>query len=99
MIILTVKATPLKEHKQDFINAFHEIIDLVYAEEGCVEYELHTSTKNDSELFIFEKWTSKEAQENHMTTAHMVDFFKKIEPWFDTEAIMQLYNVIEEKTS
>ncbi|CAM1372463.1 conserved hypothetical protein [Tenacibaculum litopenaei] len=93
MIILTVKARPIQEHKQDFINAFHEIVDEVHREEGCLEYELHQSTRNQNDLFLFERWESKEAQENHIQTAHMIAFFKKIEPWFVQETAMKVYEV------
>lgn len=95
MIILTVKASPVKEHKQDFINAFHKIVDTVYQEEGCIEYKLHQNTKDENQLFIYERWESLDAQKQHMATPHMVQFFKEIKPWFSSEIEMKFYESTE----
>lgn len=93
MIALTVKARPKKEKKEDFINAFYEIVDEVNKEDGCLEYELYLSTRNQEEVFLFERWESKEKQEKLMQTNHMIAFFEKIQPWFDQETEMKIYNI------
>ncbi|MCF2875232.1 MULTISPECIES: putative quinol monooxygenase [unclassified Tenacibaculum] len=93
MIALTVKSRPKKENKEDFINAFYEIVDEVNKEDGCLEYELYLSTRNQEEVFLFERWESKEKQEKHMQTNHMIAFFEKIQPWFDQETEMKIYNI------
>jgi quinol monooxygenase YgiN len=93
MIIVTVKGTPKSEYKQDFISAFKTVSELVYKEEGCIEYEIYQKDKESNDLFIFERWESKEALNAHLKTKHMEDFFAKVSTWFDRENDMQVYEV------
>lgn len=93
MIIVTVKASPKSEHKQDFLEVFNEVSKIVYQEEGCIEYEIYQKDENSNKLFLFERWESQAALDAHLKTKHMQEFFSKTGSWFDTENDMQIYEV------
>ncbi len=74
MIIVNVKIKPKANCKQDFINAFNNVAELVRQEDGCLEYELHQKLTSDSELFLFERWESKPALDKHLNAEHMIEY-------------------------
>jgi quinol monooxygenase YgiN len=93
MIVVTVKASPKGEYKQDFLDAFNKVSPLVYKEEGCLEYEIYQKDDGGNNLFLFERWESKQALDAHLKTKHMQEFFAKTGLWFETENDMQIYEV------
>ncbi|MCT4613565.1 MAG: antibiotic biosynthesis monooxygenase [Marinifilaceae bacterium] len=93
MIIVTVKSKPIKNHKEDFIREFKNIMPIVHKEKGCIEYEIHENKSTEDELFIFEKWESQHDLDKHLETEHMTSFFKKVGDWFDSENEMNTYEL------
>jgi quinol monooxygenase YgiN len=93
MIIVTVKSSPKSEHKQDFIDAFNNLTPTVLQEAGCLEYSIYQKDKKSNDLFLFERWESREALDAHLATDHMKAFFEKVSAWFETENDMQVYEV------
>lgn len=93
MIIVTVKAKPKSDHKQDFINAFHAVSQLVYKEKGCIEYEIYQKNTNSSDIFLFERWESQEDLKAHLESDHMKDFFAMTKSWFNHEPEIKTYEV------
>ncbi|MCT4647416.1 MAG: antibiotic biosynthesis monooxygenase [Carboxylicivirga sp.] len=93
MVIVTVKASPKSEHKQDFLNAFNAVSETVYQEDGCLEYEIYQKDAVSSDVFLFERWESQAALDAHLATSHMKEFFEKVSPWFQGENDMQTYEV------
>ncbi len=47
--------------------------DKVCAEDGCLQYEYRPEEGPDSELHLYEEWTSEAAQKIHLTQPHMAD--------------------------
>lgn len=93
MLIVTVKATPKSEHKQDFLDTFNEVSSTVHQESGCLEYEIYQKEPGSNELFLFERWESQKALDAHLATSHMKEFFEKVSPWFESENDMQIYQI------
>lgn len=44
------------------------------SEEGCIRYEFFYPADNDSNMFLWEQWESREAQAAHLKTPHYADF-------------------------
>ena len=77
MVIVTVKSTPKTEFKNDFLTAFKDVAKTVRTEVGCIEYEIYQKNTESNDLFIFERWESREALDAHLKTKHMAEFFEK----------------------
>lgn len=53
------------------IQAFHDIVDTVRSETGCLQYELTQSTTNENQFILLERWASMADLEAHLQTPHM----------------------------
>lgn len=93
MVIVTVKSNPRPEFKENFIQAFNEVSLLVHKEEGCLEYKIYQKNATSTELFVFERWETREALDAHLATEHMKAFFTKTDKWFDGEKELLVYEV------
>ena len=45
------------------------------AEEGCIQYDMHESLDDPGRFVFFERWTSREALDQHLKTPHLTEFF------------------------
>jgi len=80
-VLATVELQPGK--REEFLAAFHRVVPLVLAEEGCLEYGptvdattdlLPAGTARPDVVVVVEKWSSLDALRSHMTAAHMTDY-------------------------
>ncbi len=45
-------------------------------EEGCIRYEFFFPADSDSDVFLWEQWESREAQQKHLKQPHYLEFAK-----------------------
>lgn len=95
MVIVTVKSNPKPEFKSDFLKAFNEVAREVRQEEGCMEYQIYQKDKDSTDLFVFERWESRDHLDAHLKTDHMAKFFEKTGDWFAEEKELKIYEVKE----
>ncbi|WP_299466430.1 putative quinol monooxygenase [uncultured Gimesia sp.] len=80
-MIFVIAEIELVEGKQAaFLEAFHQLVPQVLAEEGCIEYgpaideetDLPAQIKNGSQIVtVMEKWDSVDALKAHLVAPHM----------------------------
>lgn len=87
MIIVTVKSKTKPEYKDWYLKEFKMLAPEVWAEDGCLEYELYQKDHTSSDFFLFERWESKEKLDAHLKTQHMLDFIAKTADWFESKEI------------
>ena len=70
--MITVVATIFAaEGKEDLIrDVLQRLIPPTREEEGCIEYDLYENADVQGEFTFFEKWTSREALDEHLKTEH-----------------------------
>jgi len=73
------------DRRVDLVNAFEDLVPLVRAERGCIEYEptLDLSTPISSApradvVTVVEKWESVEALKDHLVAPHMIAYKQKV---------------------
>lgn len=54
------------------------VVEATRSEEGCIRYEMHAL--HDSGYFVFEEWTSEEALEIHLASAHTRHYLDALVP-------------------
>jgi quinol monooxygenase YgiN len=74
MVIVSAKILTAPGRRDEFIKAAQECIAATRKEAGCLQYELYASTEDPDRLMYFEQWTSREALDTHIKSAHMVKF-------------------------
>lgn len=52
-------------------------------EAGCISYDLHQSTEDESLFMFYENWTSKKALDEHIQTPYLQAFIAKAEEILD----------------
>jgi quinol monooxygenase YgiN len=93
-VIATIRA--VAGRRDDLLAAFRELVSLVWAEPGCLEYgpaiDLATGLASqpaarDDVLVVIEKWASVDALKDHLVAPHMLKFREKVK---DLVADLQL---------
>jgi len=49
------------------------------SEEGCLNYDLHESLEAPGKFLFYENWSSQEAHQNHMGSAHIKELEERLE--------------------
>ncbi|MGH2346607.1 MAG: putative quinol monooxygenase [Chloroflexota bacterium] len=52
--------------------------DATRREEGCLMYLIHRSLENPRVFFIYEQYTSEAAFNSHVTSAHFLEYGRKL---------------------
>lgn len=87
-LFIEVKYYLKKGTRSEFYRRFRDnnIRELSISEEGNIDYEIYLPADAENEVHLYEKWESKEAQENHQQTLHFAiltelktKYVKKIE--------------------
>lgn len=87
-MIFVIAEIELAAGKQDaFLEAFHQLVPEVLAEEGCIEYgpaidektDLPAQVVNGSQIVtVMEKWASVDALKAHLVAPHMLTYREKV---------------------
>jgi quinol monooxygenase YgiN len=65
----TIVARP--EHRDEVLSILQSFVEPTRAEEGCINYDLH-SDANDPNVFMFyENWSTKEDLDRHSKMEHL----------------------------
>lgn len=83
MIIVTVAGKVKPEFKQTFLDHMADLAKIVRAEEGCIKYQQNITAEEDTVLFLYEEWETRQALQAHLQTTHMQEHFVQAHPWFD----------------
>ncbi len=84
-VIAAIKTVPGK--RDEFLAAFHELMPLVQAEAGCIEYGPAIDVATPIEIqeplcentvTVIEKWESIEALQAHLQIKHMQENREKV---------------------
>lgn len=87
MIHVVAKITTKPGMRAKVLELFSEIVPLVHAEEGCIEYQPVTDASNagpiqtklgEDTFLVIEKWTTMECLQAHGKAAHMVEYGGKV---------------------
>lgn len=84
-VIATIEVKP--DTRPQFLEEFGQLVPLVHAEDGCIEYgpAIDASTdieaqqqKGASTVTVIEKWESTDALKAHLVAPHMGEFREKV---------------------
>ncbi|MDO5850923.1 MAG: putative quinol monooxygenase [Methanobacteriaceae archaeon] len=89
MILVLAKAIPKKGSENKIIDAAQNLIKNSRAENGNIDYNLYSSTEDNSLTFV-EKWESKEILDKHLKTNHFIDFGNEIKDYLEAELDIQI---------
>jgi quinol monooxygenase YgiN len=82
MIIVLASIEVVADRRTEFLKEFHQIVPLVRAEEGCIEYGptvdaqtgIASQATDTNCVTVVEKWESVAALEAHLAAPHMQSY-------------------------
>lgn len=88
-VIATIHAKPGK--RAELLQAFHQLVPLVRAEDGCIEYgpAIDADTPIEAQLTdadaftVIERWESVAALEAHLAADHMTEYRERVKDLVD----------------
>ena len=90
-IIVIAKSKAKKGFEDQLETAVKAAIPPTHAEPGCIKYALHRSIEDPSQFVLIEKWTSKEALNEHLKTPHIQILFKKLAEIVAESPVIQIF--------
>ncbi len=84
-VIATIEVNP--DARSQFITEFKQLVPMVHAENGCIEYgpavdagtDIDAQTeKGPNTVTVIEKWESVDALKAHLVAPHMGEFREKV---------------------
>lgn len=73
-IVVVVVAQAKPGQGEAGLAAFAEVAVPTHAEEGCIAYAVHRSTSDPDQIVLVERWTSRQALDEHLATTHLQRF-------------------------
>ena len=81
VVVAEGKAKPGKE--DELRRKLQGLLAPTRAEQGCIQYDMHESVDDPGRFVFFERWTSRDALDEHLKTPHLTDFFGHAEQLLD----------------
>lgn len=61
--------------KEDLVRSeLEKLVAPTRAEQGCLQYDLHSDNENPVFFVFYENWESRELWQQHMKASHLADF-------------------------
>jgi (4S)-4-hydroxy-5-phosphonooxypentane-2,3-dione isomerase len=88
MFIVTVKFTVIEKHFTDFLGAMQkQAQDSLALEDNCHQFDVCQSMSDPFTLFLYEIYSSELDFNEHLKSAHFIQFSKKVAPWVFTKTV------------
>ena len=70
------------------------LVEPTHAEDGCILYSLHRGTDDPRRLAFVERWTSRDALDAHLASAHVQEVLTRVEELFGPSGDIVVYEAI-----
>lgn len=93
-IIVLAHARAKAGKEEQLTKAFCAAVPPTHAEEGCLKYAFNQSTEDKHAFVMIERWSSKEALDQHLKTPHIQELFKKLPDLLERPIQIQIYHSV-----
>ncbi len=93
-IIVIASAKAKLGREKDLEAQFRMVIPPTHEEKGCIKYAFHKSLSDPQAYVMVERWTSKEALDQHLASPHVQTLFKNIADLVQAPPIIQVLESI-----
>lgn len=94
LLIVAARMTAKPGKEDELRKTLLGLIEPTRAEAGCVQYDLHEEQGKPGSFLFFEKWTSKQALDEHLATPYLKGLFTVAPELIDGEPQIGLYGQI-----
>lgn len=90
-VVVVVISRAMPGRGRDGLAAFAQLAAVTHTEEGCLTFALHRDPSDADRVVLVERWSSRAALDEHLTTAHLQDFRRDSAAiWAEPAVIMVL---------
>ena len=93
VVVAEGKARPGKE--DELRRRLQALLAPTRAEAGCIQYDMHDSLEEPGKFIFFERWTTREALDQHLKTPHMTEFFGHVEDLVDGGISIRFFRKVD----
>ncbi len=94
-LLIVAARAQAKPGKEDELRAtLMGLIEPTRREAGCIQYDLHEEQGKPGSFLFFEKWTSKQALDEHLAMPYLKALFAAAPELVEGEPIIGLYDQI-----
>lgn len=91
-VIARTKARPGMEER--LTEAAGALVGPTRQEEGCINYDLHRSADDPSELVFYENWRSKEDLDRHLESPHVKKVLEQLPELSENGVEITLFEMV-----
>ena len=96
-VIARAKARPGME--EELKQAIMEAVGPTRSEEGCINYDLHQSAEDPTEMVLYENWRSKADLDAHLELPHIQTLLEKLPDLTENGIEITLLEMVTEPTA
>jgi len=90
-VVVVVLSRAVPGRVEDGLAAFSALAAVTHTEEGCLAYTLHREPADPDRIVLVERWTTREALDEHLATPHLLAFREdSADIWTEPATIMIL---------
>jgi len=90
-VVVVVLSRAKPGRGEDGLAAFAELAAVTHTEEGCLAFALHRDPADAERVVLVERWTSRQALDEHLTLPHLQAFRRdSADVWAEPATIMVL---------
>lgn len=94
LLIVAARMTAKPGKEDELRKTLKGLIEPTRAEAGCVQYDLHEEQGKPGSFLFFEKWTSKQALDEHLAMPYLKHLFSVAPQLIEGDPAIGLYDQI-----
>jgi len=94
MIVIAAMINTVEGKGDEFEQEFRKLAPKVLNDPGVMAYALHRSVNDPTKFFVYEKYESQEALQQHGATPHFQEFSRAIASMLSGRPEIGLYNEV-----
>ena len=94
-ITLIAKVKAKEGLEETLKNELIALLEPTSEEAGCITYNLHQNSEDNSLFMFYENWTSQHALDEHLQTPHLKAFLAKADALLDGSLDLTTWQMLE----
>jgi quinol monooxygenase YgiN len=90
-LVCVAEFLALSGKDEELLTKLHSLMSPTQKEPGCLRYELNQGCDDPRRITFIEKWTDRDAFDQHCATAYITNFFDHVRPTLVERFEVKLY--------
>lgn len=99
MLVVAVTYKAKRGMREEALRAARKCTEKTRSESGNHDYTFYSGIDDSETFFLFEKWESKAALDNHLQSKHLASFRAELSDLLERPATIRVFEASEAKLS